>query len=103
MSILKIWKNKGSIIEAIKNKVFKTEHIEEVAKYRLDICAKCPHLDRKGSKCAVPGTQPCCGLCGCSMGLKAYALSAGCDDGRWDPVMTEEEEDALNENLKRDV
>lgn len=99
MSILKVWKNKGKILEGIKNRLFTTDDIREVAEHRLEVCNKCPHLDTEGSNCYVPGTQPCCSLCGCSMGLKAYAMSAECDDGRWQAVMTEEQEDELNEQL----
>ena len=99
MSILKLWENKGKILEGIKNRVFTTKDIREVADFRMRICKKCPHFDTEGSKCYVPGTKPCCGLCGCSMGLKAYSLSSKCDDSRWPAIMSEDEEDQLNEQL----
>lgn len=99
MSILKIWENKGKILEGLKNKIFKTKDIREVADFRLRICGKCPHFDKTGKDCLIPGTQPCCGICGCSMGIKAYSMSSACDDGRWPAVMSEQEEDELNEQL----
>jgi hypothetical protein len=99
MSLLKIWKNKGKILEGIKNRIFTTEHIREVAEERMSKCLQCPHIDTKGDSCYAPGTQPCCGLCGCSLGLKTYSMSSECDDGRWDSVMTMDEEDELNDQL----
>lgn len=51
----------------------------------------------------VPGTQPCCnqdkGGCGCSLKLKARALSSECPKGKWKAEITEEEEDQLNQKL----
>ncbi len=35
-------------------------------------------MDRVGSKCALPGTQPCCSECGCSLGFKLRAMDAYC-------------------------
>ena len=102
MSIPKAWKNKGKILEGIKNRLFLTSDIREVADERLKICNKCPHLDKKGKECLIPGTQPCCALCGCSMGIKAYAMSSACDDNRWSALMTEEEEDELNDQLNNE-
>jgi hypothetical protein len=99
MSIIKIWKAKNQIFEGIKNKIFKKEHIEEIATERHNICNKCPFLDKKGDKCYVKGTQPCCSLCGCDLSLKTRALSAACDDNKWDAVLSEEEDDKLLENL----
>lgn len=99
-TIIQIWKNKGKILEGITNRVFKKEHVEQIAAQRAEICNTCTHIDREGSKCAIPGTQPCCGLCGCSLGLKTRSLSSFCDDGRWEAVLTQEEEDKLKEQLE---
>ena len=98
-SIIKNWKAKNQILEGIKNKIFKKEDVELIANERLDICKKCPHIDLKGDQCYVKGTQPCCSLCGCDLSLKTRALSAECDDKRWNAVLSEEEEDKLNESL----
>ena len=99
MSLIKVWKEKNKILEGIKNKVFKRKHIEHVAVERLNICRDCPNIDYSGDKCYMKGTQPCCSLCGCDLSLKTRALSAACDDKRWDAVLSEEEEDLLNESL----
>ena len=48
----------------------------------------------------MPGTQPCCGLCGCSLAFKTRSLSSKCDIGKWIAEVTEEEEDVINDKLK---
>lgn len=99
-SIGKILKNRKQILEGIKNKIFKNEHVEAIAKDRWENhCVRCDALDRDGSKCAIKGTQPCCGDCGCSLGLKIRSLSSSCPQGKWGALLTDEEEDALNETL----
>lgn len=98
----KIWENRHKIAEGIKNSIFKNEDVEKVAEERMKICAVCPDLDTGGTKCEIPGTQPCCGQCGCSLHLKLRSLSSGCgneEDPQWDPVMTQEQEDELREQL----
>lgn len=102
-NIIKIWKSKGQILEGITNSIFKKEDVEEIAQHRMQICNECDLLDVQGDGCMVPGTQPCCnekkGGCGCSLSLKTRALSSDCPLGKWDAILTEEEEDKLNEKL----
>jgi hypothetical protein len=93
-SLKEIWKNRKKILEGIKNSVLRDEFVEKVFNERLKICNSC---DQKGDKCAVPGTQPCCGECGCSLGFKLRSLSSDCPLDKWKAVMTQEEEDKLNE------
>ena len=100
-NVIKIWKNKNQILEGIKNKIFKTEHVEQIASERNSICKKCDQLDTKGTECIVPGTAPCCGSCGCSLQLKLRSLSSDCPLGKWDAVLTHEENYLLHENLKK--
>jgi len=98
-SLKKIWNNKALILEGIQNTVFKTEFVEAVSEERMSICNTCPHI---GTNCIAPGTDPCCGKCGCSLAFKTRALSAGCGDEenpRWHPVITSDEEDNLNLSL----
>jgi len=99
MNLLKIWKHKGQILEGIKNNIFKKEHVEEIANERFEFCKKCPDLDTKGDKCEVKGSQPCCGLCGCTLSIKLRSLSAECDVKKWGKVLSEEEDDALEDYL----
>lgn len=97
--LIQIWRNKGKILEGIMNSIFTKEHVEEVAEQRMEICNTCPNLDKVGKSCVVPGTSPCCSLCGCSLKLKTRSLSSGCDAGKWDKVMEENEEDQIKQNL----
>ena len=100
--VIRIWKEKGKILEGIRNNIFKKADVEHIAAERMSICDTCPHLDTKGDKCLVPGTGPCCSLCGCSLSLKTRALSASCDDKRWEAVLSEEEQIAFDQHLDID-
>jgi hypothetical protein len=91
-----IWKNRKQIAEGIKNSIIRDEFVEEVAEDRTSICFNCPNLDKEGSSCMVPKTQPCCSLCGCSLSLKTRSLSSECPDGHWPALLNEEQEDALD-------
>ena len=99
-NLIKIWKNRNQIAEGIKNNIFKSEHVEDIAFYRNEICRSCEFIDVKGTKCAVPGTQPCCSECGCSLRLKTRSLSSNCPKGFWEAELTQEEEDLINQQLK---
>ena len=95
-SIKKAWEARSQILEGLKNSIFVNKKIEEIASERMAICNTCDHLDKEGTNCLVPGTQPCCSLCGCCMSLKSRVLSAKCDDNKWFPVLSQEEEDSIN-------
>jgi hypothetical protein len=90
----KILANRNQILEGIKNNVFKNDAVEAIAETRLKICKACPLIDVLGKDCAVKGTHPCCGDCGCSLKLKIRSLSSGCPKDKWEPVLTEKEDDA---------
>ncbi len=102
-NIIQIWKNKGQIVEGITNSIFKKEDVEEIAEYRMEICKKCQLYDTQGSGCMVPGTQPCCnekaGGCGCSLVFKTRSLSSDCPLNKWKAILSEDEENKLNEKL----
>lgn len=86
------------------NAAFRKEKVEEIAKTRIAICEsnKCGSYDTAGAGCMIPGTQPCCdertGGCGCSLEFKIRSLSSSCPKGFWEAVLTEEEENKLNQN-----
>ena len=94
------FKNRKQILEGIKNKVFKKEHVEAEAAKRWDKCKGCPSVDLKGDKCMVSGTQPCCSECGCSLSLKTRSLSSDCPLGHWGALMDEDLEEILIEELE---
>mgnify|MGYP004448167441 CR=1 FL=1 len=98
--IKKIFENRNQILEGIKNKIFKKEHVETIAKSRWQICIRCDSLDVVGDKCMVIGTQPCCSECGCSLGFKLRSLSSACPLEKWTAMLTEDEEDELNKNIE---
>ena len=91
--------NLDKIAEGIKNKIFKRDDVEAIAKMRWLECSVCPFLDKEGSSCAVNGTQPCCSDCGCSIALKIRAMSADCPKGRWKAIMPEEMENELKKQI----
>lgn len=97
LDLKKIWKNRKEIYEGLKNSVIRDNFVEDVAAKRMTICKECPEIDLEGSKCEVPGTQPCCGECGCSLTFKTRALSTECPLGEWKALMTEKQEDKLGE------
>ena len=90
-----IWENRKGILEGVKNSIIRDELVEDIARMRYDICDECEHIDNKGKKCAVKGTQPCCAECGCSLQFKTRSLSSECPLGKWQAIATEEEEDKL--------
>jgi hypothetical protein len=99
-----IFKNRNLIAQGFYFRYFgRNGWVESVADARMSICSKCPHIDNTGNECLVPGTQPCCSKCGCSLKLKLYSLSSSCGDEknpRWRAVMTEEQEDKFNQEKK---
>ena len=97
--LIDAWKNKGQILEGFLNSVFKKEDVEAVADSRFAICKSCPLIDLEGSKCLVPGTQPCCSSCGCSLHMKTRSLSSSCPEGKWAAMVEEFEEDIINSKL----
>ena len=91
-----IWKNKWLILEGVIGYYFTKKKHKKIADYREKICKRCPVYDIVGTNCLVPGTQPCCGSCGCSLDYKLYSMSSSCPEGNWEAVMSEEDEDKLN-------
>ena len=91
--------NLPAIAEGIKNRIFTSEDVEEIAWRRWEICTKCELFDTKGSTCAMPGTAPCCADCGCILNLKVRSLSSSCPKGKWAAFMDEEMEEELMKKL----
>ena len=87
-----IWENRKQILEGITNSIVRDETVEEISALRFTICNEC---SSKGRKCAVKGTAPCCNECGCSLNFKTRSLSSECPLGKWDAIITEDEEEQL--------
>ena len=92
----KIWNNKSQIVEGFKNSIIKDEFVENVSELRMEICNTCPDKDIEGKECVMPGTQPCCSLCGCSLSFKTRALSTACPAKKWASIISEKKEDQLD-------
>jgi hypothetical protein len=77
--------NFRNIFTGIRNYILKKKRIEEMAKKRLALCAKCEFIDNTGDRCYVPGTQPCCSLCGCKLSFKTRVPEERCEaeQPRW--------------------
>lgn len=88
-------RNADKITAGILNSMFKKKEIEIIAEARFKVCQECEMLDNQGDKCFAPGTQPCCGECGCSLGFKTRSLSSECPLGKWNAWLTEEQEEQL--------
>jgi len=84
-------------MEGIKNSIIKNEYVEFISNERMVVCNECPSLDKEGNHCVVPGTNPCCEVCGCSLGYKTRALSSSCPENKWTAVISVEDEEKLNE------
>jgi len=83
-------------MEGVKNAIIRDEFVEQVAAQRMEQCNSCVRKDDDGKSCVMPGTQPCCNLCGCSLAFKTRSLSSDCPDLRWTALITEEDEDKLD-------
>lgn len=105
ISLKTIWNQRMKILEGVKNSIFKKDHIEFIALERMKICEACPLIDKEGSKCMLPGSQPCCSACGCKLSLKTRSMSSECshpDGPKWESMITEEEEEKLYEDINYD-
>jgi len=99
--ILGAFGNLDKIAEGVKNKIFKKEHVEEIANIRWLDCSTCEHLDTVGDSCAVKSTRPCCGKCGCSIGFKIRSLSSDCPVGKWSAVTDKESAIEIKKQIKK--
>jgi hypothetical protein len=95
--------NMDKILEGVKNNIFKREDVEQIVKLRYNHCVSCKHLDTKGDKCAVNGTQPCCADCGCSLALKLRSLSSDCPQGKWVAVLDKDAEEAVKKQIGKNL
>jgi len=95
-SLKEIWKNRKQIVEGITNSVVKNEFVEHVSKLRMEICNTCDAKDNVGKECVIPGSQPCCTMCGCSLAFKTRSLSTSCPGKKWGSIVSEKKEDELD-------
>lgn len=96
-TLVQVFQKRNKILEGIYNYYFPRAYIESIARKRLTICQSCDHYDTRGTGCAIPGTHPCCDMCGCSHKFLLRSLSSSCEDGRWQAEMSQEAEDSYRE------
>ena len=100
-----IFQKRKQIFEGIMNTMFTSKDVEEIAVKRMEVCNSCPHIDKEGSKCFLPGSQPCCGHCGCKLAFMTRSLSSACSDPenpRWEAILTPDEEAEVNSKIDYD-
>lgn len=71
------------IIQGWWYRLFKNIRVEKLASERMQICMQCPLFDLNGKACAVPGTQPCCGDCGCALSAATRSPEYSCPQNKW--------------------
>jgi len=101
--LIEILKNSGKIAEGVKNLLIKSKHVEEVAAHRLSICNDCDFIDKEGSDCVAPGTQPCCKKCGCCLAVKTRCMSCKCPMDMWVEMMDKEVWLELKNNIDNET
>jgi hypothetical protein len=71
------------VLSGYFNLFFKNTRVEIISRARMTVCNNCPYMDKKGSTCMVPGTQPCCSRCGCNLEAKTRSLESSCPEKKW--------------------
>lgn len=73
------------------------ELIKLVHKERMEICRVCPFNSKiKDPKALIES----CTKCGCPLVTKTKALTVGCPEGKWQPILTVEEKAVYEEKIK---
>jgi hypothetical protein len=98
--------NIAQIIEGWRNKLIPPEHIKDLIKKvreeRTEICNGCEFLSTNRLNYKTIRFDVHCTLCGCPISAKTSCLSCWCDIHKWDAVITEEEEEEINNDEQID-
>lgn len=93
------------LIEGIKNTYFPAkelkEQIDSTSLQRLEICKGCIYYS-PNSPSKVIGLRPDvhCINCGCNLEFKSKCLSCSCPQGKWDALLSDQQEKELLNKLK---
>ena len=92
--------NWSQILEGWRNKLIPQEHLKElinsVSTERMEICNACKFNSiNRPKKYIRPDVF--CTICSCTLSAKTKCLSCSCPVDKWSEVLTEEEEELLNE------
>ncbi len=121
-----IWKNKGKILDGIKNRTFKSEYIEQLAEYRNEICKMCDwnSANQKGKEYTDIPTEikethtrdwiryvlafnsNRCISCNCNIELeksiKFRSPHSECPRGYWEAMIDKENSEKIKDSIGRD-
>lgn len=75
------------IFEGWKNLVFKKEHVERIAKARLNICNTCEWHSKHHNKPHRPDEH--CVHCGCTIAAKVRSMKSECPIAKWPAIQDE--------------
>jgi hypothetical protein len=106
------WANRRNIFEGFWNSLHPSEHVEQIAARRTEICEAdwCGMYDPDGSseKAYFKG-KPACAGCGCVIAVKVRSLSSECTLAElglkplWKAEMSQDEEDAFRKKHKLEL
>lgn len=99
--------NFSQIYEGWRNKLIppadKKDFIEQVSKYRTDVCAGCEHHSENMRKNhpAYRKIRPDhhCTYCGCTLSAKTRCLSCKCPLDKWMEILTPEQEEQIKNEI----
>ena len=90
--------NISQIYEGWKNNLLPAsdmkEEIERISKERLDICKSCPNHS-SNHKTVRPDEH--CVSCGCTLSAKTKCLSCECPIFKWVAVLSDEQQDVIED------
>lgn len=90
-----------SIIEGWSNHLFPKDSMKELINIvhlsRMEICNMCPENSKIKDPKAILSI---CTKCGCPLVTKTKALTVSCPLDKWGPVLTQEEKNAFEEQIK---
>lgn len=72
------------------------DKIEETKSTRLEICKTCPFNSSNGSI----NSLSFCKSCGCNLKAKTACLSCKCPKGKWEELLTDEQEFELKKEIQ---
>ena len=90
--------NVKHILQGIKNSVFVTEKVEEIARERYEVCKKCPAASfnqnnpditpAPGAYYSTVRPDEHCTHCACNLHAKVRSLQTSCPIEKWKAVAT---------------
>ena len=64
----------------------------------MEICNNCPHHSKHHNTPLRPDAH--CTHCGCTLSAKTKCLSCACPIGKWEALLTEQQEEEIKQNGK---